>query len=140
MPEFGKTSLKRLNTCHSDIRTVMHHAIEIMDFSVIEGHRTHARQAELYQQGRDKDGNIVDKTKVVTYALPGESNHNYDPSRAIDIVPWPTQYACKTKMRQLAAVVLAKAEELDIKLVWGGDWNGDGIATDFDLPHFELAK
>ena len=41
----------------------------------------------------------------------------------------------------LAGAMISNADELDISIRWGGDWNGDGTLTDQtfnDLPHFEL--
>lgn len=47
---------------------------------VYETLRTEERQAELYAIGRTKPG------RIVTYARPGESNHQH--GRALDAVPW----------------------------------------------------
>lgn len=46
---------------------------------VYEGFRTNERQQELYEQGRTKPG------KIVTWARPGQSFHNY--GLAVDWVP-----------------------------------------------------
>lgn len=41
-----------------------------------ETHRDPARQNKLYQKGRDANGRIIDKSKVVTYKKGGGSKHN----------------------------------------------------------------
>ena len=51
---------------------------------VFEGLRTIERQNELYAKGRDANGIIIDKSKVVTNAKGGTSYHNY--SAAVDLV------------------------------------------------------
>lgn len=51
---------------------------EGFDVAVFEGFRTMERQQWLYDQGRTRDG------KIVTYARPGESFHQY--GLAVDIV------------------------------------------------------
>lgn len=50
---------------------------------LVEGTRTMERQAELFSQGRDREGNVVGK--IATKARPGQSFHNY--GRAFDWVP-----------------------------------------------------
>jgi len=42
------------------------------------------RQRELYAQGRDASGKVIDHSKVVTDAAPGLSAHNY--GLAVDLV------------------------------------------------------
>ena len=51
---------------------------------LFQGIRTFQMQDDLYKQGRGPNGEIVDKSKVVTYAKPGTSWHNY--GCAVDIV------------------------------------------------------
>jgi len=44
---------------------------------VLSGLRTWDEQDVLYSQGRDKAGKTKDKTKIVTNAKGGQSNHNF---------------------------------------------------------------
>ena len=44
MPRFGRTSLKRLNTCDEDLQALFKEVVKYFDCSVIEGHRNEARQ------------------------------------------------------------------------------------------------
>lgn len=52
---------------------------------VVQGLRTWNDQAKLYRQGRDEDGNVIDKKLIVTDAPPGHSYHEL--GLAIDVCP-----------------------------------------------------
>jgi peptidoglycan L-alanyl-D-glutamate endopeptidase CwlK len=136
MPNFSQRSLDRLNTCHPDIQAVMHEAIKHFDFTVLSGFRSPKEQLELYKQGREfKDGKWVKVGKTVTNVdgINVKSNHNYSPSRAVDIAPYPIDWDDIERFEQMAAVVMDCANKLGIKLTWGGNWRMK------DYPHFELA-
>ena len=71
----------------------------------------------------------------------GESKHNFDPSRAVDIAPYPIDWDDAKRFYLLAGMMFQAATNLRVTLRWGGDWDGDWIHTDqtfFDLPHLEL--
>ena len=136
---FGQTSLTRLSTAHPDLQRLMHAAMakQLMDFSVIQGHRGQVEQ----------DAAFASKASKVQWP---NSRHNSNPSLAVDIAPYPIRWGdAKDPQRgkaignfyRLAGIVLATARELDINVRWGGDWNMDGDIYDQkfdDLPHFEL--
>lgn len=136
--KFGKRSRANLDTCHPDLVRLMEKVLsyEVMDFSVIEGHRSPERQQELYRQGRSQiDG--VSKLGM----------HNHNPSLAVDILPYPSVvngvnvWNDNQRFSVLAGLVFAAASDLGIKVRWGGDWDGDGNNADsnfHDLPHFEI--
>jgi hypothetical protein len=137
MPSFGKTSRKRLETCAPAIQKILNEAIKIIDFSVMEGHRSTEKQFEYYQKGRE----LIDGKWVVTE--PGEkitnidginkkSQHNYAPSMAVDLAPYPTGYTSLKEFYRLAGVIETIADRLEIKIKWGGDWSWK------DHPHFEI--
>ncbi len=46
-------------------------------YYAISGFRSWEEQDTLFAQGRNKAGKVVDKSKVVTNARGGQSNHNY---------------------------------------------------------------
>lgn len=48
-----------------------------VQYYFISGFRSWEEQDKLYMQGRGKKGTIIDKSKVVTNAKGGESNHNF---------------------------------------------------------------
>ena len=93
-------------------------------------HRTAERQLQLYEQGMSQLDGVEKK-----------SRHQSDPSRAIDIAPYPIDWNDLGRFQYLAGFVLAIAEMNDIKLRWGFDWDMDGDFRDqkfYDAPHFEL--
>lgn len=157
MSTFGNHSLGLLITCELEIQNVMRYAIlNGPDFGIISGRRTTAEQAEKVKLGYSKTMN---------------SKHVADPpglSRAIDIGPYIPEYGeliigtteqvkrlaerhhqstTGIQMRiwkqygLLAGYILRVAEQLDVRLTWGGDWDRDwnSIENNFeDLGHFEL--
>lgn len=134
MPRFSSKSKERLASCDLRLQQIMNIVIEHYDITVIEGHRSVERQQELYAQGRTKPG------RIVTY-LDGvwrKGNHNYQPSRAIDIAPWiPSAGGIDwndiAEFQRMAVIVKVAAQALGVPITWGGDWNGLK-----DYPHFEL--
>ena len=139
--KLGRTSLSRLDSCHEDLQKIVLTAIELspIDFGVAEGHRTVERQKELFDEGKSKIDGITKKGK-----------HNSYPSHAFDFyayvngkATWEPQHLCV-----IAGIIMATATMLYIqgdiehRLRWGGNWDGDGeIISDqnfIDLPHFEL--
>lgn len=118
----SKRSRSRLAGVHSDLVAVVELAITMtpVDFTVIEGLRTPERQRELYRAGATKTLNSRHLT-----------------GHAVDLAPlvkgqvrwdWPL-------FHQLAPAVKDAAQELGVRIEWGGDW------TRFpDGPHFELSR
>jgi len=136
--------MTRLNACERDIQTVMHEAIKVVDFSVVFGHRTPEEQFELFKKGRKEVNKkwIVDKVEdVVTFrdGYEKKSNHNYEPSRAIDIIPYPSGWKSEKEFYYVAGVVMAVANRLlregriEKPIKWGGFWENF-----VDMPHFEI--
>lgn len=131
MPVFSKKSRERLETCDPRLVRVMELAIQRIDFSVREGHRSKAEQDAAVRDGHSKT------------PWP-KSKHNRYPSLAVDIYPHPfkNEYWKQPQVwADQAKIVLDCAAELGIRLRWGGDWNQNGEWRDerfFDGPHFEL--
>lgn len=128
MPTFSKTSLQRLATCDTRLQDLCLQAINLFDFTVIEGHRDASKQQALFDQGLSK-------------ARPGQSKHNVYPSMAVDLAPYPIDWQDKERFRYLGGIMVGLAYKMAIPLRWGGDWDGDGVFVDqslIDLPHFEL--
>lgn len=100
------------------------------DFTVSCGHRGEADQEAAVRDGKS------------TKHWP-DSLHNRLPALAVDLAPYPTDWADSLAFARLAGYVLAVADDLDIELRWGGDWNGNGRTRDerlVDAPHFELTE
>ena len=130
MPSFGRTSNERLKTVHWKLLMIAEDAIQITDFTVLEGYRNPTRQNILFDQGLSK-------------ARGGWSEHNVFPSRAIDVAPWPIDWDDTERFVKLAGVFEAVAFNLGLsdELIWGGDWNSNNRLTEEtfrDYGHFEL--
>lgn len=133
MAEFGPQSEKQLATCHPDLVKVLRHAIKFFDFSVIEGFRDQATQDRDFQKG-------------VTKLRWPNGNHNSNPSKAADCMPYPVDWSDRPdnirRTCYMAGIIMASARELGIKLRWGGDWNQNDDTRDEgdfrDWDHFEL--
>jgi peptidoglycan L-alanyl-D-glutamate endopeptidase CwlK len=136
---FGPTSAAKLATCDDRLQRVARRALGygVMDFAITEGLRTLEKQQEEFRAGRSQ----IDGIKKL-------SMHQHQPSRAIDVMPWPAEvngvnvWKDTQRFAVLAGLLLAAAKEEGVSLRWGGDWDGDGNNADsnlHDLPHFELA-
>ena len=139
--KYSKTSRERLNTCHSDIQTVMEEVIQItrIDLGISEGHRSIEKQQEYFNQGKSQIDGVHKKGK-----------HNYFPSRAVDIYAFVDGSACWDigVLCYLAGIIvstsirLKKEGKIQHELRWGGNWDRDGVVLSDqsfdDLPHFEL--
>lgn len=125
----GLGSLKKLEGVHSDLVRVVARAIQItpVDFTVIEGVRSEARQRELYAAG---------KTKTL--------NSKHLRGHAVDLAPWvrgQIPWDNWDLFADVAAAMHQAAKELGVSIRWGGDWNQNGRSDDetfLDGPHFEL--
>jgi len=115
-------SLDRLNGVHPDLVRVVERAIAItdVDFVVLEGLRSRARQAELLKAGASRTMN----SRHIT-------GHAIDLGAWVDKQvdwSWPLYTKISIAMKQAAT-------ELNVPIVWGGDWR-----TFKDGPHFELNR
>jgi len=130
MPKFSNKSKARLDSCHNSLQVLMNEVIRHVDITVLEGHRSADRQAELFRQGKTKlDGS------------PGKmSKHNHSPSRAVDVAPYPISWSDRERFIACAYYIKATADQLGIRVRLGADWNGDMRFTEsfFDAPHVEL--
>ena len=145
----GATSRERLKGVHPDLIRVVERAVRVtpVDFTVLEGVRSVARQRELVRKGASKTmdsrhitGHAVDLGAWIGGAV------RWD---------WPLYYS-------LAAAMQRAARELNIPIVWGGVWDrrlndlpddmdaavaayvrrrkDAGRSAFIDGPHFELQK
>ena len=132
MPYFSETSKKRLRTCHPDLQRLFNEVIKTYDCSIIWGHRDKKAQDKAFEDGYSK----------VRYP---NSKHNREPSEAVDAVPYIPELGGATwKERPLyffAGYVKRLAEELNIAIRCGADWDSDENTEDQSLrdpAHFEL--
>lgn len=150
MPEFSPNSARNLLTCHQDLQTVFHYVIKEFDCTIIYGHRSIEKQFELYKIGRIKTPSGWIKTgNVITYkdGHTNKSKHNFSPSLAVDVVPYPIDWRNMDRMRFFVGFVLGWARALysygaiSSTIVSGMDWDNDTILTDqrfLDIPHFQI--
>jgi len=128
MYKFGSRSRKHLVTLDERLQKVLNEVIKYVDCSIIEGHRSAERQNKLFEEGRTK----------VKYP---NGRHNSNPSRAVDVVPYPIDWDDRERFHLFAGFVIGIAQSMGIKLRWGGDWNMNFEVDDNnfdDFPHFEL--
>jgi hypothetical protein len=130
MPSFSARSLERLQTCDQRLQKLLHAAIRGRDFSVICGYRDREAQNEAFSLGRS------------TKRWP-ESKHNSFPSVAVDIAPYPVDWNDTARFARLVGYIERIAEEMEIPIRWGGDWDQDTFTADerfIDMPHLELLE
>ena len=130
MPKFGNRSKERLATCDERLQKVFNEVIKYIDCSVLEGYRGEERQNRFYDEGKTK----------LRYP---SGRHNNDPSNAVDVTPYPVDWADRERQTLFAGFVLGIARSMGIKLRWGGDWNMDFKVQDNrfdDFPHFEIRE
>lgn len=123
---FSQRSENNLNGVNSDLVRVIRRALEItpVDFIVIEGLRTQARQKELFAAGKSQTNNSRHLT-----------------GHAVDIIPVNTKWQIE-EFKSLLKAVKQAADELGVKLRFGINWKNDPslpIETRFiDAPHVEI--
>ena len=136
MPSFSKSSLAKLELAHKDLQTILKQAIKEYDFTIICSTRTQQQQIDLYSQGRVfKDGKWIKVGPTVTNidGINKKSMHNYTPSLAVDLAPWPIDWDRIDRFNKLAQIIKRIASDNNIEISWGGDWKSFK-----DYPHFEL--
>jgi hypothetical protein len=60
---------------------------------------------------------------------------------AVDVAPYPIDWEDTKRFYHFAGFVQATAKQLNIPIIWGGDWNNNNNFKDQtfnDLVHFEL--
>ena len=120
MFKLSQKSLDRLSGVHPDLVAVVKRAIEIteVDFAVLEGVRSKARQEQLIKAGasqtmrsRHLTGHAVDLGAYVGGSV------RWD---------WPLY-------DKIALAMKAAALELQVAIEWGGDWKSFKDGTHFQL-------
>lgn len=127
---YSAASRSRLVTCDPRLIGVFERVIEIVDCTIIEGHRDEARQNEMFRTGKSQ------------IRWP-DGKHNPLPSLAIDAAPYPIDWKDRERATLFAGVVLGVASQIGVTLRWGGDWDSDFQVNDNnfdDLWHFEIME
>ena len=118
----GARSRARLTGVHPDLVRVVELALTYSphDFTITEGLRSKARQKELFDAGASKTMNSRHITgHAIDFAVLVAGKVRWD---------WPLY-------GQVAAAFKRAAKELNVPIIWGGDWKSlrDG-------PHVELDR
>lgn len=132
MFKFAKSSLDKLKEVHPDLQIICHAVKKIseIDFDISCGYRSPEDQMKAYKAGKSQLDGVNFK-----------SNHNYTPSKAVDIYCYKGKFADydKEKMSYMAGLFHSVSDDLfkrgiiEHTLTWGGSW------VDFvDMPHYEL--
>lgn len=132
----GPSSIRRLATCHPDLRRLLEEVARTVNFTVLDGHRDEIDQNRAVAEGRSKT------------PWP-HSKHNTYPSLAVDV--WPYYPGTGLNWRDIPAgarlmgYIEATADRLGIKIRFGMDWDMDWRSANFDPgetfydgPHVEL--
>ena len=130
MPHYSKKSKKILSNAHPGLQKLFAEVIKHFDCRIVCSYRGKAAQALAKETGKSK-------------ANFGESPHNYEMAPAIDVVPYPVDWADTDRMQYFAGQVMGIANQMGIDIRWGGDWDNDTHLSNNrfnDLPHFELTN
>lgn len=134
MYNFSHKSLERIKTLHKDLQILLMELIEVIDFSVLCGHRTKKEQDKAFAEGKTK----------LKYP---DGKHNAYPSLAVDIIPYPVDWKDYKRIYFFSGIVkgiayrLKEEGKITHSLRWGGDWDNDNDFNDQtfnDLVHWEL--
>ena len=136
MYKFSKRSKDNLSTADVQLQKLFNEVIKETDCTVIYGHRTPEAQFALFKKGRERQDGWWVKVGATVTNLDGttkKSKHNYFPSKAVDVVPYPLDWNDIESFKNLAVIVKKKADELGIEVEWGGDWTSLK-----DYPHWQV--
>jgi len=120
MASFSNRSKKRLLTCDGRLQKILFDAISVMDFTILCGHRGEVEQNKAFEGGNSNAKWL-------------ESKHNYLPSKAVDIAPWPIDWNDTESFARLVGVVQGIAFKHGVTIRCGMDFTSIK-----DYPHIEL--
>lgn len=126
MYRFGNNSLEELSTADSRLQKIASVAIQVIDHSVIKGHRGKEEQNAAFDSGNSK------------LRWP-DGKHNGLPSRALDIQVYPrpeSDQALRESQLYLLGIYRGIGLQMGIRLRTGADWDRDGEITDNSFDDF----
>ena len=130
MPRFSTKSKSKLHSCDERLINLFNKVVKHFDCMVLEGHRGEEKQNAAYDKGNSK----------VRYP---NGKHNQSPSVAVDVAPYPIDWADRDRFHYFGGYVLGVAKQMGLNIRWGGDWNQDAQTKDNkfdDLVHFEIKE
>lgn len=128
--KYSTSSAQRLLTCDHRLQLVFNEVLQIVDHSILCGHRGQVEQDKDFALGLSK------------LKWPN-GKHNSTPSKAVDAKPVGIADKDEAAYLAFARIVLEVAARHGIKMRWGGDWNQNWRTDDEkfrDLQHFELVE
>lgn len=120
---YSIASLNKIKQCDYRLQCLAFLMLDtsLFDLTVLEGYRGEEAQEIAYKSGKSK-------------AHFGQSKHNFTPSCAIDIAPYPINWSTTdSRWQELGKLAKCCAKKIGIDIVWGGDFK-----TLKDYPHIEL--
>jgi peptidoglycan L-alanyl-D-glutamate endopeptidase CwlK len=126
MPKFSKASAAKLATCHPELQRLFNEVIKTHDCAIICGARTLEEQQKAFKGGFSKLDGIKKKSKH-------QISKEQPLSLAVDVLPCPIKWDDRSGHEIFARAVKVHAENLKIKVKWGGDFKSFS-----DRPHWEL--
>ena len=120
--------MQRLSECDGRLQTIFIKVLSLMDHTIVTGRRGEEEQNKAIRDGKSK----------LAYPY---SNHNSNPSKAVDAAPWPIDWKDRERFFYFAGLVMGVAKRYGHEIRWGGDWQQ---TTRFkennfdDLLHFEI--
>jgi len=124
----SKVGQARLAQLHPLLAQIVNEVLHYRDITITCSYRSRAEQDAAYVKGNSK-------------AKFGQSAHNFLPSRAVDIIPYPIPMKNggwdnnSKEWDELAQLFLEIAKQKNILITWGGNWK-----SLVDKPHFELTN
>lgn len=130
MRTWSERSLRNLQGVHPDLRKVLDKALQDspIDFLINEGLRSVTRQKELVRAGASK---TMNSRHLTGHAIDFYAWVDIDRDGRVEF----EEMSAYPLMKQIADAIKYAASELDVPIVWGGDWKKFK-----DYPHVELDR
>lgn len=124
MFSYGQASLKRKAECSPQLQAVLDAAIKCsaIDFSLVCGYRDELNQTRAFEDEKSNARWL-------------ESPHNYKPSFAVDVYPYPVDWEDERPFNYIGGLITGIGAAHGVPITWGGSWKSFK-----DLPHFELTN
>lgn len=138
---YGQSSSSKRDTCDPKLIRVMDRGLELspVDITIVWGWRDEETQNSFFDMEVSKK-RWPDSKHNFTIEGVGPSSQAFDFGPWVEGgIPWDDTHL----FALIAGVFFAAAEDLNIKLRWGGDWDMDGLTTDqtfMDWGHMETAE
>lgn len=130
MRAWSERSLRNLRGIHPDLRRVLDRALQEspVDFLINEGLRSAARQRELLRIGATT---TINSRHLTGHAIDFYAWVDLDRDGKVEF----EEMSAYPLMKKIADAIKLAASELQVPIVWGGDWKKFK-----DYPHIELDR